>query len=321
MTRPGFSFLACPDSELIRRRIRSMLDGQGLERRVYWGDEDLPPKFWQDMSSQGLFGGCKAVVVRHAQALPEKTLAQLSPLLAGMNESAWPIFCVEVPFEKGGPKIPAALKKQKYWIFAEKKGWVWTSPGLTEKTLPDYLRAWSKDTGIAVPQPVLRDLAAMLPPDAAAVDSELAKLELALAGRRELRAEDLDLVASESSIDFFSLLDALLRGRLETRVLREVLRERSSSDGLLFKLLANMARDARLMWMILSGENTGLPGWMTQKKEPLARAAGPARVAALFGLLMEAEHGVKSGERTEAQALENLVAELSRLFAPARRGA
>ncbi|EPR44768.1 DNA polymerase III delta [Desulfovibrio sp. X2] len=320
MTRPGFSFLVCPDSELIRRRVSDMLEGAGLSRRVYWGDEELPPAFWQDLTSQGLLGGGAAVVVRRAEALPVRELARLSPVLAGFNPSAWPLFCVESAWERGKPKIPAVLKKQKFWAFAEKQGWVWESPGLTERTLPDYVRAWAADRGIAVRPEALQALAACLPPDAAAVDTELAKLELSLGERREIGPNDLSLVAAEASMDPWTMLESLIGGRLSTTLWREVLRERSSSDGLLFPLLAGLVREARQMWMIINGENSGLPDWMVRKKVPAAKRAGPGRVAAIFGLAMEAEHGVKSGEQSEAQALERLVAGLARLFAPAPHG-
>lgn len=319
MTRPGFSFLVCPDSELIRRRIREMLDGSDLSRRVYWGDEELPPAFWQDMTSQGLFGGGAAVILRRADALPAQTLAQLSPLLAGFNPAAWPIFCVECAWDKGRPKIPAPLKKQKFWTFAEKKKWLWESPGLTERSLPDYVREWAGQRGLTIRPEAVQTLARCLPLDAAAVDNELVKLELALAGRAEIGPDDLSLVASESSMDYFSLLEALIAGRLSATLWREILRERASSDNLLFPLLAGLVREARAMWQILHGEAGSMHDWMLRKKEGAAKRAGPRRTAAIFALALDAEHGVKSGEQTEHQALERLVGGLAALFAaPAR---
>jgi len=315
MTRPGFSFLVCPDSELIRRRIRGMLEGSEYSRRVYWGDEELPPAFWQDMTSQGLFGGSAAVILRRAEALPAQTLAQLSPLLAGFNPAAWPILCVECAWEKGRPKLPATLKKQKFWTFAEKKKWLWESPGLTEKSLPDYIRDWAAERGLSVRPEALQTLARCLPPDAAAVDNELAKLALSLDGRAEIGPDDLSLVASEASMDYFGLLEALIGGRLSLSLWREILRERAGNDGLLFPLLAGLTREARGMWQILHGEAAGMPDWLLRKKEGAARRAGPARTAAILALALDAEHGVKSGEQTEHQALERLVGGLAALFA------
>lgn len=320
MSRPGFSFLVCPDSELTRRHIDGMLEGVGFTRRVYWGDEELPPAFWQDMTSQGLFGGSTAVVLRRAETLSAQVLSQLSPLLAGFNPAAWPILCVECAWEKGRPKVPAVLKKQKFWTFAEKKKWLWESPGLTEKSLSDYVRGWIAERGLSIRPEALQALARCLPPDAAAVDNELAKLELSLHGRTEIGPDDLSLVASEASMDYFSLLESLITGRISLTLWREILRERAGNDGLLFPLLAGLTREARTMWQILHGEAGGMPDWMLRKKEGAAKRAGPQRTAAIFALVLDAEHGVKSGEQTEHQALERLVGGLTALFASPARG-
>jgi len=319
MSRPGFSFLVCPDSELLQRRIGEMLHESDFARRVYWGDEELPPAFWQDMTSQGLFGGSSAVVLRRTEALPAQTLSQLSPLLAGFNPAAWPIFCVENAWDKGRPKIPAQLKKQKFWGFAEKKKWIWESPGLTEKTLTDYIRSWTAQRGLTIRPETLQTLARCLPTDAAAVDNELAKLELSLHGRTEIGPDDLSLVASEATMDYFSLIESLITGRISLTLWREILRERAGNDGLLFPLLAGLTREARAMWQILHGDAGGMPDWMLRKKENAARKAGPRRTAAIFALVLDAEHGIKSGEQNEHQALERLVGGLAALFSPSAR--
>lgn len=50
--RPGFSFLLCPDPELIRLEVEALMERHGQDRtwvrRVYWGDDELPGAFWQD---------------------------------------------------------------------------------------------------------------------------------------------------------------------------------------------------------------------------------------------------------------------------------
>ena len=60
-TRPGFSFLICPDAELARLEAAALLEQARADgdwrRAVYWGDEELPPAFWQDLTVPSLMGG------------------------------------------------------------------------------------------------------------------------------------------------------------------------------------------------------------------------------------------------------------------------
>ena len=68
MSRPGFSFLVCPDAEMVREKADSLLSSASpaFVRRVYWGDEDLAPGFWEDLTVQSLMAQPKAVVLRRA---------------------------------------------------------------------------------------------------------------------------------------------------------------------------------------------------------------------------------------------------------------
>ncbi len=315
MSRPGFNILVCPDAALLKQRIDAMLGqaGGGYEPAVYWGDDELPDAFWQDMSSASLLGGAKAVILRHVEAMPEAMLKQLGPVLAG--PTGWPFLCVESAWERNGPKLLKRLTSQKFWKVAEKHKWIWTVPGLDQKSLPNHVTAWAKQQTISISQPVFRKLCSLLPLDAAALASELDKLDLVLGQRRELDMQDLELLAPVLELDFWTMLEALTQGRTSTDVWREVLRERSSSDNLLFPLLSSLTRECRLLWQLMHGEDVRLPGWIKDKKTATARRLGPAKVRAMFALALEADMGVKTGEKSDTQALEILVAGLCVLFA------
>lgn len=323
MTRPGFNILVCPDAALLKQHIDQMLrqmlqqTGDEYEPVTYWGDDELPDKFWQDMSSASLLGGSKAVILRHVEAMPEAMLKQLGPVLAG--PTGWPFLCVESAWERGKPKLLKRLTKQKFWQVAKKRQWIWSAPGLDAKSLPNHVKAWARQQAIAIPQPVFRKLYSLLPVDAAALQAELDKLDLALGERRELSMEDLELLAPVFELDFWEMLNALTQGRASIEVWREVLRERSASENLLFPLLASLTRECRLLWQLMHGEDVRLPGWIKDKKQAAARRMGPDKVRTMFGLALEADMGVKTGEKNDAQALESLVAGLCVLFsAPGR---
>ena len=68
MPRPGFSFLVCPDSRLLQARLEALVSAQGdsgrWERHVHWGDEEPSPRFWEQLTLQGLFGTPRLLVVR-----------------------------------------------------------------------------------------------------------------------------------------------------------------------------------------------------------------------------------------------------------------
>ena len=76
MPRPGFSFLVCPDSRLLQARLEALVSAQGdsgrWERHVHWGDEEPSPRFWEQLTLQGLFGTPRLLVVRQAQLWPAR---------------------------------------------------------------------------------------------------------------------------------------------------------------------------------------------------------------------------------------------------------
>ncbi|MEW5773716.1 MAG: DNA polymerase III subunit delta [Thermodesulfobacteriota bacterium] len=326
MDRPGFTFLVCPDPELVRQRIRALLAGQGREfaLRTYWGDDEpLPPAFWQDLAVASLFATPKAVVLRRADALPEAFWGQLAPHLAGFNAMVWPVFCLEGDWDKGKPRRPKAVTKQKFWAVADKRGWVADVPGLTPRTLPDHLRRELAERGLAAPAPVFKRLAELLPPDAAAAAAELDKLALAAGDRRQLAAADLAVVAAEPQLGIFDFLRASLEGTAPVKVWGRVLADHqaASNDKMLFAFLGLLAREARLLWELAHGDKPSvwLSDYARDQKLSLVKRLGPSRVAGLFDLALQAEMGVKSGTRDPEQAFEALAAGLHALCAGASR--
>ena len=111
-------------------------------------------------------------------------------------------------------------------------------------------------------------------------------------------------------------------GQAPLQVWRKIVSAQAAGEGLLFQFLAMLAREARIMWQLLHGEQAPrLPQFVIQRKTSLARTLGPARLAGIWELALEAELSVKQGEASEAQAIELLVSSLSRLFSTGGRGA
>lgn len=343
MSRPGFTFLVCPDAALSRQRMETLLaehppaGGGGMlgnavpkeyERRVFWGDEDLGEAFWQALTLTDLFGRPRVLVLRNAQKLEAEQWKQLSGPLSRPNEQVWPIFFLENDFERGKPKIAAAVAKSKFFQFAQKQGWVWQSPGLNEKGVRDWLAGWAREKGFSFGPGALEALAAGMPADATAMACELEKLELSTPSGGQLDAELAGLLTHTPDIDIFAFIDALQKQEAAGKVWRKVLAQQQTGSGFLFQFLALLVREARILWQLAHNEQgVRLQPWLLQAKQRTAQQLGAQRIARIWDLAMEAELRVKTGEAGEEQVLEFLVAELARLFtpqqptrAPGRRG-
>ncbi|MFW5734867.1 MAG: DNA polymerase III subunit delta [Oceanidesulfovibrio sp.] len=333
--RPGFYFLACPDSKIVQGKVQELMkqyapaesgggllggtgDKQGFDRRVYWAEEGLTPQFWEDITLQSLTGTAKCIVLRHAEKLLAADWKALTPALAGFKEHAFPVFCLESSWQRNQPKPPAHLTKQKFWKLAQDRGWFWQSPGIMRNKMAAVLEREAKRRSVSFDPRAMQFLAESLPLDAAAISAEMDKLAVAAqaSGEPLIGMELARETAYAPDIDIFSFIQALQKGTASVAVWRQVFADRLGGEGMLFPLLSLLAREARILWQIDAGETQAvrLPPSVMRAKEGLARRLGRSRIAVLFDLALEAEYGVKSGERTPEQALERLVAGMAALF-------
>ena len=324
--RPGFYFCVCPDPELSRQKIRDLLKNfpppsGHWQEVVFWGEDGLGDDFWQALTVQNLFGASRAVILRGAQALLADDWRALSRALATAPPTVWPFLCLETAFDGKGPKIPAHVAKLKAWTFAKDKGWAWESAGLNAAGLKDMTRDYCVMHGLTLAPGALEAIAAALPPDALAARLELDKIALA-AKDGELTPESAAIIAHEPDIDVFAFLRAIeaqARGgdagqKDFLRAWRAVLLDEVSREAMLFPFIGALVREARTLWQVLFKEKVFIPNYVLAEKQNLARSLGLRGVAALWNLALEAERGIKSGERKEDQALEALTAGLIGLF-------
>ncbi len=334
MTRPGFTICLCPDGRLMRDQVDALIVAyppvpaeaglgpvteQSWERHAFWGDDPLPPAFWEALTLGGLFSTPKALIVHNAQNLPLETWKRLSAALAQARDHAWPLFCLRVDFERGKPKLAAHVAKLPCFAFAEKKGWLWSSPGLDARGQAAFVRAEAKRLALSLPPATLETLCRRLPLDAASIGTEMAKLALAAGPDGALPPSALDLVEHEPDLDIFALLRVLQSGQNPAAAWRQILVSQQGSDSLTFSFLAMLSREARQLWQLLAQEPVRLPPQVLAAKENLARTLGHRGIARIWRLALEADKGVKSGERNPDQALERLIADLFVLFAPQRQ--
>jgi DNA polymerase-3 subunit delta len=319
MQRAGFSFLICPDAEIVRERVERLLadSGQSFVREVFWGDEELGAPFWSALTVGSLFAGRRAVVLRRAEALPVEFWPKLAAALRGFNDAVWPFFCLEGPLDrKGGPKLPKTLESQPYFKVAQQRKWVFVSPGLTRREMGPRLADWAARRGLALGPGVAEALAASLPSSLAHADNELAKLELSLGDRTSLEMADLALLSHHEGMEAFAFLNALSDGRDPTSVWREIFDKELAGEEMIFPFVGLLLYEARLMWRLAVGEadDVRLPPQVRRQKETMARRLGAPGLTRIFEAAFAAEAGIKTGARKPDQAMEYLTAELFRLF-------
>lgn len=319
MNRPGFTICICPDSEIIQIYISKQLGARSetWKKKVFWGDEELGDPFWDAFYLNDLFGQCSAVVLRRAHKLQEGDWKRFAPVLKKFRPSVWLFFCLEGQWEKGKPSIPAGLKKQKFFKLAQDKDWIWQYPGLTREYLSKYLKDWACKRDIEIPPQVEEVAVNILPLDAAHLKNELTKLELYIGDSGKIRSQDLQVLALQPDMDVFAFLRALQENRDTVEIWKQVLQGQWGADSdRVMPFLGLLLRESRMLWQLIHGEENKvwMPASAKRAKKNLASKIGSRNLASLWGLMLEAEYGIKSGERLPGQALELLVARLMNVF-------
>ena len=335
MDRPGFFFCICPDAALLRSWMESELLAPLIEQakqsgpslmgglmpsssaapdiQTFWADEGLDRRFWDALTLLGMDGRQRVLIVRGAHQLSAEVWKKLSSSLATPRPGVLPVFCMECPWEKGQPKLPAHIAKLKCLAFAEKQKWQWRSPGLEARTLRQYIQRAAASLGLRMAPEALNTLAEMLIPDASAVRGVLEQLSLA----SQDGAVDVSLVRQMTEFTpdavIFDFIRQLENGNARA-VWKTLLREGDGGESLLFPLLTLMAREARTLWQMNAGEKVFVPQYVEAEKRRLAAKLGPAGLSAVFEALAAAEFSVKSGARSPLQAMESLVAQLTLIF-------
>lgn len=320
MSRPGFYFCFCPDSNLLKMHIDRLLESSGQadwHKKTLWLDEkDQEDNLWKALNLPNMTGSCRALVLRRCESPGDGFWKNLSPVLKGFRPSIWPFFCLESQWKYGKPVIPAQLSKQKFFKFARQKKWIWEFPGLTRSNIPKYIDKKCRDMGISPGPGVMEELSFMLPLDSSAVDKELDKLSLLVHPEKIILKDHLRAVSSHPDMDIFLFLQSLQQGRRITSAWDKIFRDQNRGEETLFQFMGLLLREARIMWQLETGQDRLVklhPG-IRRQKSALAGTLGKTRISMLWDLALEAESGVKSGRFSTDHAMENLTSKLIKLF-------
>lgn len=316
MTRPGFSFLVCPDSRLLREELSRQLDtfapeGSGWQKLIFWGDLEPGSQYWESLNQNGLFITRRAVVARNAQEWPASVWKAISQILCNKYENVWPLFCLEVPYEKGKFKIPAHILKTSCFTFADRQKWVWRQMPLNSSSMRKYVLDKARSAGITFCGNAINLFCEYIRPDASAITNEIDKLRLV---SRDGKITE-DLISRDSNqleSDAFNCIKKLENGDI-SGAWQEM--QRGSPATMLFFLLALMARELRLLWQVKYGPlPLRLNPQEAREKTRLAQRLSPAAISLCFSLVADAELQVKSGRLPPEQALENFLVSICKIF-------
>lgn len=323
MDRPGFFFCICPDAAFLRdymerELIAPLMSGSGEamppDIQTFWADEGLDRRFWDALTLLGMDGRVRVLIVRGAQQLPADVWKKLSSALGTPRSGVLPVFCLESPWEKGQPKLPAHVSKLKCLAFADSRKWVWRSIGIEARSLRQYVQKQASAMGLRMSPDALNALSEMLIPDASAVRGVLEQIYLASSDG----AVDVSLVRQMTEFTpeavIFDVIRQLENGNARA-VWKTLLREGDGGESLLFPLLTLMAREARMLWQMHAGDRVFVPQFVENEKRRLASRLGFAGLCRVFDVLQKAERSVKNGARQPLQAMEELIASLSLIFA------
>jgi len=325
MNRPRYLFFVCPDPELIRLHTDEQLKASGRsdwEHKTFWGDDDdpLPAGYWTDLTIKSLFPQPKALIVRRAHSLKAEYWDKLDAGVKGIGSDVFPIFCLEGQWKGKKAPVPATLSRRNLFKKAQQEGWIWESPGLDRRTLGEFVRNWGAANAITFERGVEQALTQALPVDAVAAKLELEKLDLAAGEQRILRRDHVDLVAQVGEMEFFELMDALGKRGAEASVWKRVINDhfKAAKDQMLFNLIGFLASQARMYWMLISGEEAKVKAhpYVKKLKTGVAQRLGRNGIAHMLDLALEAEMSIKTGERKYEEVLDILIAGLIDLFQP-----
>lgn len=318
-SQPAFSFFVCPDPALARSHaekiftdVKSASQKTQWKTHIFWADEPLDA-FWKIFETDDLLSQPKRILLRHSHLLPADTWKKISLLLSRLRPWIWPAFFLEVPFEKGQPKIPAHIVKLKCWEFAKRHQWIWLHPGLDKRTLPAYLRASEKFRALDFDKTLMADIAEVFSPDAASIANDLEKL-LLYASSQPVTRTTLKIIKNDFQLDIFSLIRAIQEKKNFHLLWKTLLSEQLAGETSFFSFLSLLARETRSLWQLLHDETAAFPPSILPQKKILAQRLTVSSLVLLWEALYLAERKVKTGEASPEQWMEYLMASLANIF-------
>lgn len=200
-------------------------------------------------------------------------------------------------------------------------------PQLPQREVAGWIQDRARRQDVAISPAAVRLLATLVGNDLWALWQELNKLALYAAGRQIEEDEVRALTVAAREVSVFPVVDAVVEGRPDQALrLLEHLLDQGSAAPYVLAMLTRQYRNLLLATEMLSqrrpareiGERLGISSqFALGKVVEQARRYPPARLAASYRRLLEADASIKTGVHREELALELLVEDLARLASAA----
>lgn len=317
----GFYFCHCPDMQMAKEHMEeNYIPAFGdawihAERRTFWTEDIINNSFFSALDTNSFETKNKIFYIRDSHELSAENWKKISQALGRPRTDVFPVFFIHNALEKGKLKIPAVLQKQKCFEFAQKKGWVFESVGITEGNFAAILKKQAAAKfNLNLANDVINILKEILSPDFNSINNVLAQLSLFAEQGEVTSAVVSQLTNYTPELGLFDIIKKIETGNAK-EVWKTLLKDgRQPDETVIFPFIAVMMREMRTLWKLKANEQVFLPSGQIANKTNIANKLGFTYISKIISLLCFAEYAVKSGKKSPLETFEELIKDICKIY-------
>lgn len=320
-TIAGFYFCHCPDMQLAKEYMENTyIPSFGdawvqAERRNFW-TEDIQ-NYLSALDTITFETKNKIFYIRNCQEIPLEQWKKISNAIGKPRSDVFSVFFLNNSLEKGKLKVPQIIQKLKCFEFAQKKGWLFESIGITDKNFAQIIKNEAKSKyNLNLSNEIIAILKDILSPNYNSINNILAQLSLAADQTSgEVNAGVIaQLTNYTPELIWFDIINKIEAGKSADVWKSYYKASNQIDDSSIFSFLALMMREMRILWKIKTNEQVYIPTNQIAYKTSLAAKLGFTNIAKIISLLCFAEFAVKSGKKKSVDTLEELLKDCIKIF-------
>lgn len=317
----GFYFCHCPDMQMAKEYMENEYIASfgeawiNAQRHTFWTDDIQNNTFFSALDTNSFEPTNKIFYVRDCHELSAEHWKKISQALGKPRSDVFPVFFIHNALDKGKLKLPAAVQKLKCYEFAQKKGWIYESVGITENNFPQIIKKQALTKyNLKLSNEVINILKDILAPDYNSLNNLLTQLSLFAQNGEVSPAVIGQLTNYTPELALFEIIRKIENADSK-EVWKTLLKDgRQIEDSFLFAFIAVMMREMRMLWKIKAKEQVFLPSSQIANKTALANRLGFTYISKIISLLCFAEFSVKSGKKAPLETFEELVKDILKIY-------
>lgn len=318
----GFYFCHCPDMQLAKEYMEnSYIASFGdawvqAEKRNFW-NEDIG-LYLSELDTITFETTNKVFYIRNAHELPLEQWKKISGALSKPRPDILSVFFLNNALDKGKLKVPQSVQKLKCFEFAQKKGWIFESVGVTDKNFVQILKKEAKEKyHLTLSNDICSVLKDILSPDYNSINNILAQLSL-VTDENEQGEVNANVIAQLTNytpeLVWFNVIDKIEAGKSADVWKLFYKASNQIDDSAIFPFIALMMREMRTLWKIKANEQVYLPANQIASKTAIAAKLGFTNISKIISMLCFAEYSIKSGKKKSVETLEELIKDIIKIF-------